>query len=258
MQSPLVLKIGGNNLDEPQFIDNLAQTVAQYGRPVIIVHGGGKEISQMQKQFGLTPQYVDGLRVSDESALQIAEMVLCGMVNTRLVRALQLCGVEAQGLNGADRGLLKAEKLIHPNGDLGRVGKITQVRAEVLLQLLAEGVTPVIAPICLGNDGAFNVNADHVAGAVAEAVGASQVIFITNVQGVQVQEQVLGSLTATDAQNLMNTGVIWGGMLPKVQTALHLLSFNIPQVMITNLAGILSGHGTAIIPETHRIQTPTP
>jgi acetylglutamate kinase len=247
----IVLKIGGNNLDEPGFVENLAKTVVKRTEPIVIVHGGGKEISQMQQQFGLTPQYVDGLRVSDEDALQVAEMVLCGMVNTRIVRTLQMHGVEAQGLNGMDRGLIHAEKLKHPSGDLGRVGEVTYVRADILLKLLADGVTPVIAPICLGADGAFNVNADHVAGAVGKAIGAEQVVFVTNVNGVLNEDTLINRLTPDHADELIQNAVIHGGMLPKVHTALKLLNLGVPQVMITNLDGVVSGNGTAIIPNSH-------
>lgn len=242
----IVLKIGGNNLDEPDFVENLAKTIAMSSVPIIIVHGGGKEISQMQTMMGLTPQYVDGLRVSNPEALQVAEMVLCGMVNTRIVRTLQLHGIEAQGLNGMDRGLIKAQKLNHPAGDLGRVGEATQVRADILHALIAQGVTPVIAPICLGDDGAFNVNADHVAGAVAKAIGANKVVFVTNVSGVLHEDELVEELTPHHAHDLIEQMVIFGGMLPKVHTALQLLATGIPRVMITNLDGLISGQGTTL------------
>lgn len=246
--APIVLKIGGNNLDEPGFVEAMAQAVKASPAPVVIVHGGGKEISQMQQTLGLTPRYVDGLRVTDTEALRVAEMVLCGVVNPRLVRALQLAGVEAQGLSGMDRGLIQAEKLQHPAGDLGRVGTATHVRHEIIEQLLAGGVTPVIAPICQGADGPFNVNADHAAGAVAAAIQASQVVFVTNVPGVLQDDALIPNLTPDDAAYLEDCGVIFGGMLPKVHTALHLLATGIPQVRITDLAGIATGGGTVVRP----------
>jgi acetylglutamate kinase len=192
---------------------------------------------------------VDGLRVTDEKSLEVAEMVLCGLVNTRLVRALQLAGVETQGLNGADRGLLRARKLDHLKGDLGRVGEIVAVRGEVLQALLAEGVTPVIAPICLGDDGAYNVNADHVAGAVARAVKAEKVIFATNVQAVLHNGQPIPTLTAGQAAEFIAAGVIREGMIPKVNTALELVASGVPQVLITTLSGVTAGEGTLVIPE---------
>jgi acetylglutamate kinase len=253
MQQPIVLKIGGHELDQHGFIEELAQTVAQSTTPIIIVHGGGKEISQMQQLLGITPQYIDGLRVSDEKSLGVAEMVLCGIVNTRIVRTMQLNGVEAQGLNGMDRGLISAKKLNHPKGDLGRVGEAYAARGDILLQLLEQGVTPIIAPICLGDDGAFNVNADHVAGVIAKAVNAQKVVFTTNVQGVLQNDQVIPELTPSVAKKLIADEVIFGGMLPKVQTAQQLVASGVPQVMITNLKGIQQNFGTAIVPENQPI-----
>lgn len=247
MERPIVLKIGGNELDQVGFVDQLAQTIAQSKVPLVVVHGGGKEISQLQAQLGITPHYIDGLRVSDELSLGVAEMVLCGKVNTRLVRALQLHGVEAQGLTGMDRGLIRARKLYHPQGDLGRVGEPFTVRGEVLLQLLEWGVTPVIAPICLGDDGPYNVNADHVAGAVAKAIEAEKVIFATNVRGVLHNDQPIPTLNMTLAEQLIDQQVIFGGMLPKVRTAQQLVAAGVPQVVITNLVGFLLNEGTAVI-----------
>ncbi|NDJ85176.1 MAG: acetylglutamate kinase [Chloroflexi bacterium] len=248
-QHPVVLKIGGNDLDQPGFIDDLAGIVRQSHAPVIVVHGGGKEISQMQEQLGIVPRYVDGLRVSDEASLSIAEMVLCGAINTRIVRTLQLRGIEAQGLSGMDRGLIRVRKLEHPQGDLGRVGEPVAVRGEVLLHLLYLGVTPVVSPISLGDDGPYNVNADHVAGAIAQAVNAEKVIFTTNVHGVLHGERVVDHLTPSLAEELIAGGVIHGGMLPKVYTARHLVAAGVRQVVITNLAGLMQGIGTTVVPE---------
>lgn len=256
MQQPIVLKISGHQLDQPGFIEELAEIVAQSTTPIIIVHGGGKEITQMQQVLGITPQYIDGLRVSDEQSLGVAEMVLCGIVNTRIVRTMQMKGVEAQGLNGMDRGLIRANKLHHPKGDLGRVGEAYAARGDILLQLLEQGVTPVIAPICLGDDGSFNVNADHVAGIVAKAVNAQKVIFTTNVQGVLHNEEVIPELTPSMTEKLIAEEVIIGGMLPKVHTAQQLVASGVPQVMITNLTGIQQNFGTAVIPENPVINQP--
>lgn len=253
MQQPIVLKISGHDLDQPGFIEALAKVVAQNDTPTIIVHGGGKEISQMQHQLGITPQYIDGLRVSDEQSLGVAEMVLCGIVNTRLVRTMQLHGVEAQGLNGMDRGLIQARKLHHPKGDLGRVGEAYEARGDILIDLLEQGVTPIIAPICLGDDGPFNVNADHVAGIIAIAVNAQKVIFTTNVQGVLQNDEVIPELTPSLTEKLIADEVIIGGMLPKVHTAQQLVASGVPQVIITNLTGIQQNFGTAIVPENPTI-----
>src|SRR5215510_8267548 len=163
MYTTLVLKIGGNELDDPALVEGLARAVARMRPAPVVVHGGGKEIGIVQKALGGEPRFVAGLRVTDETALAAAEMVLRGSVNTRLVAALLAAGADAQGLSGVDRGLIRVAKVQHPEGDLGWVGTPIAVRAEVLRGLLDAGVVPVIAPISLGPGGAYNVNADEVA-----------------------------------------------------------------------------------------------
>lgn len=243
--SKLVLKVGGNEIDHPEFLKSLIGYLAALDTPAVIVHGGGKEIGQLQQQMGLTPQYIDGLRVTDEATLAVVEMVLIGRVNTRLVRGLIAAGIDAVGMNGADRGLIRATKLHSPNGDLGRVGEVTSVRGDVLLSLLAQGVTPVIAPVALGEDGgAYNINADHVAEAVAQAIGAEKVVFLTNVSAVLVNGQPRPSLSQDEALRLIADGIIFGGMIPKVQTALHAVAAGVPQAVITDLRGLGQNAGT--------------
>jgi acetylglutamate kinase len=215
--------------------------------PTIIVHGGGKEISQLQNQFGIQTKYIDGLRVSDEQSLELVKMVLCGAVNTRIVAALQLAGITAQGLSGLDQGLVKVRKMQHPGGDLGWVGEVVSVQGDVLQSLLTQGITPVIAPICLGEDGAYNVNADHVAGAVGSAVTAERVIFLTNVPGVLHEGQVIQRLTAQTITELITQKVIVDGMIPKVKTALEMVEHGAAQVIITNLDGLKQQTGTVVI-----------
>ncbi|MFC1960783.1 acetylglutamate kinase [Chloroflexota bacterium] len=242
---PLVLKIGGNDIDSPEFLHSLAAYVAVLDRPVVIVHGGGKEIGRLQAQMGIEAQWVDGLRVTDEDTLSVVEMVLCGKVNKRLVRQLLGAGLDAEGMSGTDRGLLRGVKLNNVHGDLGRVGKITAVRGDVLLDMLARGITPVIAPLALGDDGEpYNVNADHAAAAVAQAIGAQQIIFLTNVSAVLVNDQPQPSISETQANALIADGTIFGGMIPKVKTALHAVNLGIPEAMITDLVGLTHNTGT--------------
>src|SRR5512145_2506023 len=215
-----VIKIGGNEIDDPTFVAALTHVVAQMRPHPVLVHGGGKEVGVIQRALGGEPRFVGGLRVTDEAALEAAAMVLCGTVSTRLVAALVAAGVDAQGLSGVDRGLVRVEKLAHPDGDLGRVGKPVAVRAEVLQTLLEQGVVPVIAPISLGPDGAYNVNADEAAGAIAAAIGASEVVFVTNVPGVRIGETIAPHLNAKQISALITDKTISGGMIPKVRAAL--------------------------------------
>ncbi|MEN9934476.1 MAG: hypothetical protein RLZZ387_1055 [Chloroflexota bacterium] len=242
----LVLKVGGNELDDPAFVAAFARAVAAL-RPVpVLVHGGGKEIGVIQTALGGEPRFVAGLRVTDETAMQAAQMVLCGSVGTRLAAALISAGADAQGLSGVDRGLIRVEKQQHPAGDLGRVGRPIAVRAGVLLDLLAKGVLPVVAPVSLGPDGPYNVNADEAAGAIAAAVGAAQVVFVTNVPGVLVGGERAQRLTRAQVEALIGDGTISGGMIPKVRAALSALDAGVHEARITNLAGLGDG-GTVIV-----------
>jgi acetylglutamate kinase len=244
--SKLVLKIGGNELDDPAFVAELARVVAALRPAPVLVHGGGKEIGVMQRALGGEPRFVAGLRVTDEAALAAAEMVLCGTVSTRLVAALLAAGADAQGLSGVDRGLIRVEKLQHPEGDLGRVGRPVAVRAEVLRGLLDAGIVPVIAPISLGPDGPYNVNADEAAGAIAAALGQAEVVFVTNVPGVLVRDAVAPQLTQAQIEGLIADGTISGGMIPKVRSALAALDAGVRSARITNLEGLRSNAGTVI------------
>lgn len=242
-----VIKIGGNEIDDPQFLAGLVSFLTTQAQATVIVHGGGKEIGQLQKAFGIEAQYIDGLRVTDETSLNLVKMALCGAVNTRLVELFNRHGIEAQGLSGLDRGLIRAEKMLHPVGDLGRVGKIIHVKGELLHALLAQAVLPIIAPICGGDDGAYNVNADHVAGAVGAELGAERVVFLTNVAGVLHNGDIIPQITPRLAEELIATGVISGGMIPKVKTALDVVEMGAQSVLITNLAGLKNNTGTSII-----------
>jgi acetylglutamate kinase len=243
---PVVIKIGGHELADDQFLTELAQVIGGWQQPVVIIHGGGKEISQLQTQMGIEPYYHNGVRVTDAASLALVEMVLCGTANKRLVRYLVNGGVDALGVSGVDRGLIRAEKMTQADLDMGFTGDVSHVRADLLLDWLQQGITPVIAPICLGPDSAYNVNADHVAGAVAAAIGAQRVVFLTNVEGVLASGQVIPSLTAAEAMQLITDGTIFGGMIPKVQTALAILDKGVPQAVITNLNGLKSGSGTVL------------
>src|SRR5262245_61802516 len=232
----------------------LARVVAGLRPAPVLIHGGGKEIGVLQKALGGEPRFVAGLRVTDEYALQAAEMVLCGSVSTRLVAALIAAGADAQGLSGVDRGLIRVEKQAHPEGDLGRVGRPVAVRAEVLRELLARNVVPVVAPISLGPEGAYNVNADEAAGAVAAALGDAEVVFVTNVPGVLAGGIMAPQLTQADIAALIADGTIGGGMIPKVRAALTALEAGVRSARITNLVGLGQGTGTVIV-ERLNVQT---
>lgn len=248
-----VIKIGGNDIDDAAFVARLVQAIATMRPAPVLVHGGGKEIGQIQTALGGEPRFVAGLRVSDATAMAAAEMVLAGAVNTRLSVALALAGVDAWGLSGVDRGLIKVHKLQHPEGDLGRVGQPMAVRTAVLWQLLDAGVVPVIAPISLGADGSYNVNADDAAGAIAAGLArdgrdvAVEVTFVTNVPGVKLNDQVVVQLDAAHIAEAIQSGQIYGGMIPKVNAALGVLANGAAQARIVDMTGleVLATGGTA-------------
>ena len=244
----LVLKIGGNEIDDPAFIKKLGKTVAEMPEAPVLVHGGGKEIKQLQERLGMEPQYIDGLRVTDTESLALVKMVLAGRVNKRLTAALFDAGLDAFGMSGVDRASIKAKKLIHPDGDLGFVGEITAVRTEVFKRLLEDNVAPVLSPICYGPGGEiFNVNADHVAVALAVALQADELVFVSNVPGVMADKKVQPKLTAQEVNELIETKIIHSGMIPKVRSALRAIESGVSVVRITNLQGLTKQGGTAIV-----------
>lgn len=246
----IVIKISGHELDSPEYLAEFAEIVREMNTPMVIVHGGGKEISQLQQQLAIEPKFVDGVRITDAASLALVEMVLCGTVNKRLVRTLVNAGVNALGVSGVDGGMISAAKLYHESVDMGFTGAVTAVRVDVLLNLLDANLIPVVAPICLGAENNFNVNADHVSGAIAAALNADRIIFLSNVEGVLKDGTLIETLTPEAVAALIADGTIFGGMIPKVQTALHALDDDVQQAVITNLAGLRQGGGTAFTKES--------
>ncbi len=247
---PTLIKIGGAELENGPILDELVvalTSLLQQG-PMIVVHGGGSDIARLQERLGLKPSFIDGLRVTDEACMDVAEMVLSGSVNKRLTARLVQRGVRALGLSGVDGGLLRAKQLAHPKGDLGRVGEITHVDTACLRDLIAQGFTPIISPISLGEDGhPFNVNADHAALAIASALHVPEMVFLTNVPGVLQDGRVLPELTAQQAVEMIEAGAINGGMIPKVRSALAALEGGVGVARITDLPGLAAHTGTRVI-----------
>lgn len=243
-----VIKIGGNEMNAPGFLAELARQVAALVNdrtPLVIVHGGGQDIAAMQTRLGLEPVKVDGLRITDAESLAVAQMVLSGHTNKTIVKALLAAGLDAIGLSGIDGGLLRCRQKSHPTVDLGLVGEVTAVRTDVLRCLIDHGAIPVISPISLGEDGqTYNVNADEAAGAIAAALAAQALDFVSNVPGVLNGRGLLPCLTPLKAEALIRNGAVTGGMIPKVRTALDALGRGVPAVRIVDLAGLGVGGGT--------------
>ena len=248
----VVIKVGGNELDDPAFMDGLVlavRAVQAEGHIPVIVHGGGKTIALYQEKLGLQARFIEGLRVTDEASMEVAEMVLSGLTNKRIVRALVNAGIRAAGFSGVDDGTVYVEKMWHPMGDLGRVGEIQDVDTHLIDTLIAGGITPVISPISFGSHDAlsYNVNADHAATAIAARLGAIKLIFVSNVPGILVAGRVVRAVTADQAEKWIEEGIITGGMIPKVRSAIHAVQGGVAQAVITNIAGVQEGSGTGVI-----------
>jgi acetylglutamate kinase len=240
-----VIKIGGNELANPEFTLGLVAAIKEQQKEfaIILVHGGGRAIDQLMEQIKIKPQYKNGQRITDEATLEIAEMILSGKINKKLVLELSVVGLEAIGLSGVDRKLLQVEPW---GAEMDLVGRIVKVRAELLAEYCAQKVIPVISPISIGSVARYNVNADHATGKIAGALKAEEVVFITNVPGVLVEDKITDQLTDTEVQALINNGTIHGGMIPKVNAAVDALQYGAKSAKITNLAGFKENISTTI------------
>ncbi|MCQ2519153.1 MAG: acetylglutamate kinase [Lachnospiraceae bacterium] len=235
----IVVKYGGSAMSNPELQKNVIKDVTLLklvGFKPIIVHGGGKEISRWIAKVGKEPEFVNGLRVTDEETMEIAEMVL-GKVNKSLVSMVEELGVHAIGISGKDGGLLQCEKKYSDGKDIGFVGNVTKVNEKVLLDLLEKDFLPVVSPIGFDdNYTTYNINADDAACAIAKAVKAEKLAFLTDVEGVYKdfndKSTFISRLTASEAEALINSGVIGGGMLPKLNNCTSAIREGVSRVHI--------------------------
>lgn len=226
----------------------------------IIVHGGGKEISSMVSRLGIEPKFVNGLRVTDEATMEIAEMVL-GKVNKSLVQLVESLGVRAIGISGKDGALLRVNKKYSNGEDIGFVGDVKEVNAQILWDLLEKDFLPIVCPIGMDDDyNTYNINADDAACAIAQAMKAEKLAFLTDIEGVYKDpkdpETLIQVLPVTEAEKLMAEGYIGGGMLPKIQNCIdavnsgvskvHILDGRIPHCLLLEIF-TNKGIGTAIL-----------
>jgi acetylglutamate kinase len=229
-----VIKYGGAAMKD----ENLKQTFAKdvtllrkIGINIMIVHGGGKEITDTAAALGIETRFVNGQRYTDERMVEVVLMVLAGLVNKEIVNLINMNGGSALGLCGVDNELLKARKHITDGVDLGMVGEVTTVNVPFLNLLLQNGIMPVIAPLAVGEGGTiYNVNADLAAGAVAAAVKAEKLVYLSDVVGVLVNEKLVSTLTRSQAEAYIDDGAIFGGMIPKVISAFETLSRGVKKV----------------------------
>jgi acetylglutamate kinase len=258
-QKTIVVKYGGNAMTGTG-TDDFSQDIVlmkQTGIDPVVVHGGGPQIGAMLKKLDIQSRFIDGLRVTDQAAVDVVEMVLTGSINKQIVSAINAAGGRAVGLSGKDGNLVVARKLALTRTDpatgemvtedLGFVGEPESVNPEVLHTMMKSEIIPVIAPIGVGPKGeTYNINADTVAGAVAGAVKAERLILLTDVEGVLDQDKKLISrLTLSEARALIADGTISGGMIPKIRTAIEavesgvraavILDGRIPHVLLLEL-----------------------
>lgn len=237
----LVLKVGGNDLDNAEFLRGFASAVAALPQRPVIVHGGGRGTSSLMARLGLEPRFVKGLRVTDEQVLPLAIMGQVGEASVQLVNALVRAGLPALGLCGVDSALVTAERLVLAAGDVGAVGRPVGVEKARLRALLDAGFLPCLAPICRGSGGdILNVNADAVAQAVAAALDAETLVLLTNVPAVRLRGQPVATLSAAQVEAEIAAGEIVGGMIPKVRGALDALAAGVRRVLITDLDGFVA------------------
>ena len=235
----VVIKFGGAAQSNPEAKATFAQDVVllqNLGMRPVIVHGGGPEITRALKAAGIEPEFVKGLRVTTAEAAEVTEMVLSGQINKDLVTRLQAEGGLAAGISGKAGRMLRARKMAPVNGvELGFVGEIESVETTVIHSLLDSGQIPVISPISMTEDGAtLNVNADSAASRIAAALSAERMIFMTDVDGVLRDGAIASTLTAAEALALIDSGVITGGMVPKVEALLHCVHHGVGSATIIN------------------------
>lgn len=259
----IVVKYGGSAMVDETLKKRVIQDVTLLklvGFKPIIVHGGGKEISRWVSKVGMEPRFINGLRVTDEDTMEIVEMVL-NKVNKSLVQLVQELGVKAVGVSGKDGGLLKVEKKYSEGKDIGFVGEVTDVDPKVLFDLLEKDFLPIVCPIGLDDDfNTYNINADDAACAIAKAVGAEKLAFLTDIEGVYKdpndKSTLISELSIDEAHALIDDGFIGGGMLPKLNNCIdavdngvsrvHIIDGRIPHCLLLEIF-TSRGIGTAIL-----------
>lgn len=258
----VVVKYGGSAMVDPELRKSIIADVVLLklvGFKPIIIHGGGKEISRWVTKVGMEPRFVNGLRVTDEATMEIAEMVL-NKVNKELVSYVESLGVHAAGISGKDGGLLKVEKKYAGGEDIGFVGNITKVDPKVLLDLLDRDFLPIVCPIGMDDQfHTYNINADDAACAIAESVNAEKLTFLTDIEGVYRDkddpDSLISVLPVSEAAKLIEAGNVGGGMIPKLQNCIdavtsgvhrvHILDGRIPHAILLEIF-TNRGIGTAI------------
>jgi len=266
----IVVKYGGNAMTDEHLKQCFARDVVLLrlvGMNVVVVHGGGPQIEHLLNRVGKKGEFVQGMRITDAETMEFVEMVLGGQVNKDVVNLINQAGGKAVGLTGKDAGLIRAKKLLLPNKDkpeepidVGQVGDITQVDPSLINQLEASGFIPVIAPIGVGTQGeTYNINADVVAGKIAEVLKAEKLVLLTNTPGVlNGKGELITGITPNEIDGMVADGTLSGGMLPKIASALDAARSGVKSVHIIDgrvehalLLEILTDHGVGTMIKSH-------
>jgi acetylglutamate kinase len=242
---PVVYKVGGPALEDAALLGPLAAEVKRAKGPVLLVHGGGRQVERLLKALGLESEFVDGRRRTSDEAMEVVEMVLSGTMNKGLAAGLSASGLKAIGISGRDAGIVRARL----EDGLGRVGTPEVVDPEPIRALWAAGFVPVVSPVSGGPTGeATNVNADEAALGLAKALGAQALVYLSDVDGVRLDGSAAASLDAEEATRRIQDGTIAGGMSLKVRVALDAAAAGIPEVVVAGKARLLGGFaGTRIL-----------
>ncbi len=233
----VVIKYGGSAMTSDELRDSFAGDItllSLVGIKPVIVHGGGPQITSAMSQSGIEPQWVDGLRVTDAETIRVVQSVLAGQVNPDIVRLLSGQGAVAAGVTGIDGGLFKA---VPKDERLGFVGQIESVDPTLVVGMLSQGIVPVVAPLALGADRhAYNLNADTAAGALAEALGAAKLVYLTDVEGLYSdlgdEETLLSRVGITELEAMITSGSASAGMVPKLRSCISAMRAGVPQAHI--------------------------
>ena len=246
-EKTVVVKFGGNAMGSEELGKAFAEDITLLklaGINPVVVHGGGPQINAMLHRLGIKSEWAGGMRITDKATVEVVEMVLAGSINKEIVQTITEAGGRAIGLTGKDGNMVTVKRLtrkvVDPDSniervvDLGFVGEPTRVRTEVLEVLAKSEIIPVLAPVCAGEDGeTYNVNADTFAGAIAGALDATRLLFLTDVPGVlDRNKQLIKELTVAEARAMIADGTITGGMIPKVETCIEALDRGVEGVVI--------------------------
>lgn len=236
----VVIKYGGSAMLNDELKKSVLQDIVLMklvGMCPVIVHGGGPEINKMLQKIDKQPEFVKGLRVTDEETMEVVEMVLCGKINKEIVMNLESQGINAAGISGKDGKTLIAQKKLVDGQDAGFIGEIKEVNTDLMQTLINNDFIPVIAPVGMDENGnTYNINADYAASAVAGALKAEKLVFLTDISGVLKDindaASIISSLTVSEAEKLIKDGIISGGMIPKVDCCIEGVKNGVKQVHI--------------------------